>query len=117
MHQIILKEENSFKSYEQVTLTVAKLGGTNAVFVADEVVALLEEHKEELHSSGIGYTITRNYGKRANEAVNELVHHLVITIVIIAGYAYLFPWLERVFNSNFYSSCDSCCDTFCCIFK
>lgn len=81
---IIIKEENSFKSYEQVTLTVAKLGGTNAVFVADDIVALLEEHKEELHSNGIGYTITRNYGKRANEAVNELVHHLVITIIIIA---------------------------------
>ena len=94
---IILKEENSFKSYEQVTLTVAKLGGTNAVFVADDVVALLEEHKEELHSSGIGYTITRNYGKRANEAVNELVHHLVITIVIIAVMLIFFlGWKESL---------------------
>lgn len=33
---------------------------------------------------GIQYRITRDYGKRANEAVNELVHHLIITIVIIA---------------------------------
>ncbi len=94
---IILKEDNSFKSYEQVTLTVAKLGGTNAVFVADDVVALLEEHKDELYNQGIGYTITRNYGKRANEAVNELVHHLVITIVIITVMLVFFlGWKESL---------------------
>jgi multidrug efflux pump subunit AcrB len=28
--------------------------------------------------------VTRNYGERANEAVNELMNHLIITIVIIA---------------------------------
>ncbi len=81
---LILKENDTLQTYEQVTLTVAKLGGTNAVFVAQGVTKLLEEYKEQLHLKGIGYTITRNYGKRANEAVNELVHHLVITILIIA---------------------------------
>lgn len=70
---------------EQVTLTVAKLAGTNAVFVAKDVEKVLEEHKEELEKEGIGYLITRDYGERANEAVNELVMHLVITILIIAA--------------------------------
>ena len=69
---------------EQVTLTISKLAGTNAVFVAKSVEKLLEEHKEELSKEGIGYIITRDYGERANEAVNELVQHLVITILIIA---------------------------------
>ena len=72
------------KLKEQVTLTVAKLAGTNAVFVADDVVKVIEEYKAELDREGIGYIITRNYGHRANEAVNELVQHLLITIVIIA---------------------------------
>ncbi len=72
------------KLKEQVTLTVAKLAGTNAVFVADDVVKAIEEYKAELDREGIGYIITRNYGHRANEAVNELVQHLLITIVIIA---------------------------------
>jgi len=68
----------------QVTLTVAKLAGTNAVFVAEDVLEILKEHEREFADAGIGYLITRNYGERANEAVNELMHHLVITIIIIA---------------------------------
>jgi multidrug efflux pump subunit AcrB len=69
---------------EQITLTVAKLAGTNAVFVAEDVLKVLEEYKEQLNKAGFGYVITRNYGKRADDAVNELVHHLVVTIIIIA---------------------------------
>ena len=69
---------------EQITLTVAKLAGTNAVFVAQDVLKVLEEYKNSLKEAGFGFVITRNYGKRANDAVNELVHHLVVTIIIIA---------------------------------
>ena len=68
----------------QVTLTVSKLAGTNAVFVAEDVLDVLKEFDKELSKEGIGYIITRNYGVRADEAVNELMHHLVITIIIIA---------------------------------
>ena len=68
----------------QITLTVAKLASTNAVFVADDVVEVLKEHEKEFAKEGVGYLITRNYGVRADEAVNELMHHLVITIIIIA---------------------------------
>ncbi|HHH37039.1 MAG TPA: efflux RND transporter permease subunit, partial [Epsilonproteobacteria bacterium] len=80
-------EDNATRMREQkkqITLTVAKLAGTNAVFVADDVVEMLKEHEHELAEAGIGYLVTRNYGHRANEAVNELMHHLIITIVIIA---------------------------------
>ncbi|QOY51067.1 efflux RND transporter permease subunit [Candidatus Sulfurimonas baltica] len=69
---------------EQVTLTVSKLQGTNAVIIADAVKTELETYREVLNKEGIGYTITRNDGQRANEAVNELVYHLVLSIVIIA---------------------------------
>ncbi len=69
---------------KQITMTVAKLAGTNAVFVSEDVVEVLEYYEEELEKAGIGYIITRNYGHRANEAVNELMQHLIITIFIIA---------------------------------
>ena len=69
---------------EQITLTVAKLAGTNAVFVANDVLKVMEEYKDRLKKYGFGYIVTRNYGKRADDAVNELVHHLEITILIIA---------------------------------
>lgn len=80
----ILLKEDGFKQKDQITLSISKLGGTNAVFVANDTIDKLEEYKDELINMGIGYTITRNYGDRANEAVNELVMHLVITILIIA---------------------------------
>jgi len=69
---------------DQVTLSVSKLKGTNAVHLAESVLETLEEYDEALEKNGLGYIITRNYGERANEAVNELVHHLVLTIAIIS---------------------------------
>lgn len=69
---------------DQVTLTVSKLQGTNAVVIADSVKEELEKYKEQMKKEGISYVITRNDGERANEAVNELVFHLILSIVIIA---------------------------------
>ncbi|MRJ03054.1 MAG: efflux RND transporter permease subunit [Epsilonproteobacteria bacterium] len=68
----------------QYTLEISKLKGTNAVFVANDVQALMEEIAPQLQKEGIGFVLTRDYGKRANDAVNELVDHLLITIAIIA---------------------------------
>jgi len=85
------------QKYEQISLAVSKLAGTNAVFVADDVKKLLETNKEFLDKAGIGYTITRDYGVRADDAVNELVHHLVITIAIIAVMLVFFlGWKESI---------------------
>jgi multidrug efflux pump subunit AcrB len=80
------KNENGVFSelQNQVTLTVSKLQGTNAVVIADAVKSDLETYKEYLNNNNIGYVITRNDGERANEAVNELVFHLLLSIVIIA---------------------------------
>ena len=91
-------EEKQLKpAKKQITLTVAKLAGTNAVFVAEDVLELLKEYDEELNKEGIGYLVTRNYGHRANEAVNELMSHLIITIIIIAVMlVFALGWKESV---------------------
>jgi len=86
---LIARKDNNItnpfnKEIPQVTLTIAKLAGTNAVFVAKDVEEMLKEHEAEFEKEGIGYIVTRDYGERANEAVNELMHHLIITIIIIA---------------------------------
>lgn len=78
------KEDNLSKSRSQITLTVAKLAGKNAVFVSEDVLDVLKSYDTMFDKAGIGYLVTRNYGERANEAVNELMHHLIITIIIIA---------------------------------
>jgi len=83
-------EENKEKNVlfrdagNQITMTVSKLKGTNAVLIAESAIEELHAAREELQKHGVGFIVTRNYGERANEAVNELVHHLVITIFIIA---------------------------------
>ncbi|RRS32721.1 MAG: multidrug transporter AcrB [Epsilonproteobacteria bacterium (ex Lamellibrachia satsuma)] len=85
------------KEKNQITLTVAKLAGTNAVFVAEDVLDVLKEHEKEFADAGVGYLVTRNYGVRADEAVNELMHHLIITIVIIAlMLVFALGWKESV---------------------
>lgn len=101
--EIMIREsidENTTKlstSKNQITMTVAKLAGTNAVFVSEDVVEILESYASEFDKAGLGYLITRNYGDRANEAVNELMHHLVITIVIIAVMlVFALGWRESI---------------------
>ncbi len=85
------------KNKNQITMTVAKLAGTNAVLVAEHVTEVLKEHEAEFEKEGIGYLITRNYGERANEAVNELMHHLMITIVIISlMLVFALGWRESI---------------------
>ena len=79
------EKDSKFMPFKnQVTLTVSKLQGTNAVTIADEVKKGLENYKAYFEKKGISYVITRNYGEKANQAVNELVYHLVLSIVIIA---------------------------------
>ncbi len=81
----------------QYTLEISKLKGTNAVFVAHDVQALMKELKPMLQKEGIGFVLTRDYGKRANDAVNELVDHLLITIAIIAVMLVFFlGWKEAL---------------------
>ncbi len=81
----------------QITLSIAKLAGTNAVFVSQDVEKMLKEYHHKFEELGIGYLVTRNYGDRANEAVNELMHHLVITIIIIAVMlVFALGWRESI---------------------
>jgi multidrug efflux pump subunit AcrB len=82
---------------EQYTLSVSKLKGTNAVFVANGVLKKIKELQTSLEKEGVGYVLTRNYGKRADDAVNELVHHLLVTIGIIAIMLVFFlGWKEAI---------------------
>ena len=80
----VTKESPMSQEREQITMTVAKLAGTNAVFVSEDITDVLKGFEGKFQELGIGYIVTRNYGLRANEAVNELMHHLIITIIIIA---------------------------------
>jgi multidrug efflux pump subunit AcrB len=94
---LTMKDKDKVTQNEQITFSVSKLAGSNAVFVSDDVKEMLEKNKEMLDKLGIHYKITRDYGVRADDAVNELVHHLVITIAIIAVMLIFFlGWKESL---------------------
>ncbi|NOX15880.1 MAG: efflux RND transporter permease subunit [Epsilonproteobacteria bacterium] len=82
--EILYRKNGKFIKKKQITLTLSKLKGTNAVVIADAITQKMQNFKSELSKEGIGFTITRNYGVRADEAVNELVMHLLVSIAIIA---------------------------------
>lgn len=81
----------------QITLNISKLKGTNAVFIANDVKEQLEIYKQKLEEKGIGFMITRDYGKRANESVNDLVNNLLISIVIVVALlVFVLGWRESL---------------------
>ncbi len=72
------EEENA------VTLTVAKRPGTNAISLAEEVLAKVEALKGRVIPSDIGVSITRHYGETAAEKSNELLYHMGIAVVSVS---------------------------------
>lgn len=59
-----------------VTLAVAKKAGTNAVVVADEVLARIERMRVQFVPADVELVVTRNDGQKADAAVNGLIEHL-----------------------------------------
>jgi len=73
-----------------VTLSVAKRKGTNAVTVAESVLAKVEAEKGRLIPEDVHVTVTRNYGETAQEKSNELLEHLLIATVSVTVLIALF---------------------------
>jgi multidrug efflux pump subunit AcrB len=66
-----------------ITLAVSKRKGTNAVRVAEHVLAKVDSLEGTVIPSNVLVLETRNYGETANEKVNELVKHLLVAIATI----------------------------------
>jgi multidrug efflux pump subunit AcrB len=78
-----------------VTLAIAKKAGTNAVVVANAVLAKLDDLKRQAIPAGIDVAVTRDDGAKADEAVNELVKHLGIAIASVVVILVIFlGWRE-----------------------
>ncbi|MGB5096335.1 MAG: efflux RND transporter permease subunit [Porticoccaceae bacterium] len=66
-----------------VTLAVAKRANTNAVAMANEVLARIDAMRPTFVPAGIDLIITRNDGAKANEAVNRLLEEFGIALVCV----------------------------------
>ncbi|MEE4113042.1 MAG: efflux RND transporter permease subunit, partial [Desulfobacteraceae bacterium] len=69
--------------YPAVTLTLAKRKGTNAINVADKVLARVERLKGTVIPDNVHVTVTRNYGETAKEKSDELLWHMLIAVVSV----------------------------------
>ncbi|MBL8818386.1 MAG: efflux RND transporter permease subunit [Planctomyces sp.] len=72
-------------THPAVTLTLSKQKGANAVAVAEAILKGAEELRRDVIPADVHMTVTRNYGRSANEKVNELVEGLGVAIVIVVA--------------------------------
>ena len=80
----VCSSPNAGEERPAVTIAVAKRKGTNAVRVADEVLAAVGRLQGSVIPDDVDVHITRDYGETANHKVNELVKHLLIAIATIS---------------------------------
>ena len=68
-----------------VSLAIAKRAGANAVVIAEHVLKRLDAVRGRLVPDGIEVTVSRDYGRSADDKVNELLVHLALATVTIVG--------------------------------
>lgn len=76
-----------------VSISIAKKAGTNAVSIAEGALRALKT--VEL-PPGVTVSVTRNYGEKANDAVNELIQRLIEAIVIVVLLLLTLGWREAL---------------------
>jgi multidrug efflux pump subunit AcrB len=72
-------------SVSAVTIALAKKKGSNAVWVANDVLHAAEQLRREIVPADMELVVTRNYGLTANEKVNELVEALAVAVLIVVA--------------------------------
>jgi len=80
-----------------VTIAIAKKPGTNATHIADAVSERLAQLEETIIPEGVDFTITRNYGKTANDKATKLIQKLTFATLSVILLAWLtLSWREAV---------------------
>ena len=91
------KQSSPTGEFPAVTLSVAKLKGTNAVTVADNVLKMVNRLKGNVIPEGVHMTVTRNYGQTAQEKSNELLEHLLLaTLSVTVLIALALGWRSSI---------------------
>ncbi|MDZ4185620.1 MAG: efflux RND transporter permease subunit [Desulfuromonadales bacterium] len=85
------------EEYQAVHIAVAKKKGTNAVKVANQTIAMVQEMRGTIIPDNVQVQVTRNYGATADHKVNELTTHLIIAIVtVLALIFFALGWREAL---------------------
>ncbi|MGB5626106.1 MAG: efflux RND transporter permease subunit, partial [Woeseiaceae bacterium] len=80
-----------------VTLAIAKKPGTNAAHMSQQVIERLAELRGIFIPEGVQYTVTRDYGKTADDKAKKLIQKLAFaTISVILLIMVSLGWREAV---------------------
>jgi multidrug efflux pump subunit AcrB len=80
-----------------VTIAIAKKPGTNATHIANAVVERLAQLEATLIPEGVEVTITRNYGKTADDKASKLIQKLsfaTMSVILLTWFA--LGWREAI---------------------
>ena len=82
-------------AYPAVTLVIAKQPGVNASTLADRVIARVNHLKGVYIPDAVNLTVTRNYGKTANDKAQKLMTKLVfVTLSVVLLVLIALGWRE-----------------------
>ncbi|MCW8916094.1 MAG: efflux RND transporter permease subunit [Magnetovibrio sp.] len=73
-----------------VTIAVAKKVGSNGVSVAEGVLSQVDYLKGRIIPDNVEVSVTRNYGKTANDKVNELIFKLFVATAAVTALIWIF---------------------------
>ncbi|MDM8008660.1 MAG: efflux RND transporter permease subunit [Phycisphaerae bacterium] len=79
----VSRSRETVSSDPAVTIAIAKKKGSNAVWVARDVIAAAETLKREVVPDDVDVVITRNAGLTSNEKINELVEALAVAVLFV----------------------------------
>ncbi len=80
-----------------VTIAIAKKKGSNAVTVADEVLAAAAKLKADVVPDNMQLVVTRNTGLSSNDKVNDLLEALAVALVLVIAVLTLgLGWRESI---------------------
>lgn len=101
LSQYVLYGERRNGAYREeeaaVTVSIAKRPNTNAIDVADAVLAQVESLKGSIIPSDISVTTTRHYGETAAEKSDELLLHMGIAIISVSLLIlFMLGWRESI---------------------
>lgn len=80
-----------------IAIAIGKRAGANAVTVTQKVLDKLAVIEQQMVPHDVSVVVTRDYGKRADDAVNLLMEHLVIAVLVVLIILFFFlGWREAL---------------------
>jgi multidrug efflux pump subunit AcrB len=66
--------------FTAVTLAVSKRKGANASWLCKKIISHVKKLEGSMIPDGVSFTVTRDYGKTADEKSNELLFHMALAV-------------------------------------